>query len=282
LKERDEEVVDRLRRDLELSDDVLARGTPHFFINGKRLSGARPIEQFEALIDHGKQRAAKLVTDGVKPEKVYAHLQKGAASPGLPEKITGEIPSDGRPNRGANDAPIIVHVFSDFQCPYCREGEGNLEELLDLYPKKLRVVWHDFPLEFHERARPAARVARLAFEKKGNDGFWQMHGLLFGLTKAAPGLSDEQILAYAKKVGLSEASVREALDGPLYDEDIDAEMELGESFGIRGTPAYVIGGYLVTGAKPLRFLERVVELALRDQRKKDPTSASPDDKAMSD
>lgn len=265
LSGEDEEVNERVRRDMELSSDVQARGTPHFFVNGKRLTGARPLEQFDALISHGLDRARALVAEGIAPRDVYETLQKDAHSPGLPEKLTEEIPSEKRPSKGPADAPIVVHVFSDFECPYCREGEAGLEELAEEFPTTLRFVWHNFPLEFHERATPAARVAQLSFDEKGNSGFWKMHGLLFGLSAGGPALSDEQIRAHGKSLGLDMQKLEAALTGDLKQDIVENQMEIGAALGIRGTPAYVIGGYLVTGAKPLSYLERIVKMAEQDR-----------------
>ncbi len=253
---------ERIQRDLDLADDVLARGTPHFFINGKRLSGARPVEQFEALINFEKARAQSLLEKGIAPSKVYQTLQEDALAPGAPEKVAGPIDSTGRPSRGAKSAPVTIHIFSDFECPYCRRGEETLAELEKLYPEKLRIIWHDFPLPFHEQAMPAARAARYAFSEKGDAGFWKMHDALFGLDEENAEVSREQILSHGKDLGLDPTKLAAAMDSDTNDAAIQADMQLADSLGIQGTPAFVIGEYLITGARPLRALQRVVEMSL--------------------
>lgn len=265
LEDSDPGASARLRRDSDLSDDVLARGTPHFFINGKRLSGAQPVEQFEALVDLGLRRAEELEKNGVPATGIYAKLQEGALSPGIPVRLQETIGETGLPSRGSPDAPVTVHIFSDFECPYCREGEMILDELDQKFPGKLRYVWHDFPLDFHERARPAARAAREAFAQKGAQGFWKMHALLFGLENEATALGDEEILEHGKSLGLDPNKLKASLHAGKHDVAIDLEVARGAAVGIRGTPAYVIGGYVVTGLKPLRYLERIVERSIQDQ-----------------
>lgn len=274
LTGRDVDVTGRIQRDLDLSDDVLARGTPHFFINGKRLSGARPLEHFDALISHGKKRANDLMKEGVRPADVYARLQEQATSPGRPEKLASEIPEASRPERGPKDAPVVVHIFSDFQCPYCRVGEQTLLELEASFPGKLRFVWHDFPLDFHEQARPAARAAREVFRQKGNSAFWKMHALLFDLEGDEAKISDEDIVQHGSSLGMDGAALLEVANSTKHDAIIDEEIEFASSLGIRGTPAFVIGGYLVTGAKPAHYLERVVSLALSDKAEEKATAHS--------
>lgn len=264
LDGQDPELEARLSQDADLADDVLARGTPHFFINGKRLSGARPQEQFEALINFERKRARDLIAQGTKASDVYAALQKNAEAPGAPTRVTINVPSSDRPTQGPADAPVEVHVFSDFECPFCRRGEEILGELKALYPGKLRIVWHDFPLPFHKRALPAARAAREAFRQKGEEAFWEMHSALFGLEGEEAQVGEAQILEHGKKLDLDEEKLKAAIENTEDDDTFEEDMALAESLGIRGTPAFVIGGYLVTGAKPLRSLERVVDQALED------------------
>lgn len=265
LRDQSPPLSERLERDRILADDVLARGTPHFFINGKRLTGARPAAHFEALFEYELKRAQALVAQGTKPAQVYEALQETALSPGAPTKITLPVAIEGQPTRGSAQAPVVIHIFSDFECPYCQKGERDLLELSEAYPTQLRFIWHDLPLPFHDRARPAARAGRYVFSRKGSSGFWKMHAALFNLEGEEAELSDEQIVAHAKQLGLSEAQVRAALTDETWDEGIDADIALADSLGIHGTPAYIIGGYLVTGARPLNHLTRMVELALKDQ-----------------
>src|SRR5690606_14080239 len=131
---------------------------------------------------------------------------------------------------------VTIHVFSDFQCPYCKQGERLIEKLEETYKGQLRIIWHDFPLDFHEDARPAALAAREAFHQKGSAAFWKMHERLFAFDEEHPALTPEQIEGHATAVGLDAAKIREAIAEGRYDGEIDADIELGQSLGIRGTP----------------------------------------------
>jgi protein-disulfide isomerase len=72
----------RIDQDIALAEKVGARGTPTFFINGRKLSGAQPIEAFKAVIDEELARAQKLVASGTPAEKVYDVLTASAAQDG--------------------------------------------------------------------------------------------------------------------------------------------------------------------------------------------------------
>lgn len=264
LKPGDDALDQTIKLDEQLADDVLARGTPHFFINGKRLSGARPMEHFEALIEHELVNAHQELKGGVAPSELYEHVQRDAVSPGKPEKVDVAISAAGQPTRGPENAPIVVHVFSDFECPYCRQGEQLLTKLEADYPGKLRFVWHDFPLPFHKQALPAARAARQAFMERGNEGFWQMHHKLFALQGDGAKVDDEQIIAHAKDLGLNVEQIKQAMASNRFDAAIEKDQALAADLGINGTPAFVIGGYLVSGAGPEQRFRRVIDLALSE------------------
>src|SRR5690606_16034490 len=77
----------------ELAGDVQASGTPHFFVNGRRLKGAVPFDSFKPIIEEEIKKAQKLVDSGIKPQNLYAELIKNGKEPPPPEKKdAGEIP----------------------------------------------------------------------------------------------------------------------------------------------------------------------------------------------
>src|SRR5688572_18354511 len=258
----DRALEERIARDLELADDVQAAGTPHVFINGKRLAGARPLEHFEAIVLAEKKRAAERLAAGVSPRGLYDNLQTMAVQPGAPTAIEPPPVDPSSPTRGPKTAPVTVHVFSDFECPYCRQAEQTLLELERQHAGQLRVVWHDRPLDFHPLARPAARAGREAKRQGGDAAFWKLHALLFGLEAGKAQVSRSDILGHAKALRLDVAAMEKAIDSAAHDADIDRDIELATKLGFQGTPAFVVGRYALTGARDLRHFERLVDLSL--------------------
>jgi protein-disulfide isomerase len=75
--------------------------------------------------------------------------------------------SSDRKSLGSKSAPITMEVFSDFQCPACRNFyETTLKQLIDNYVNtgKVYLIHRDFPLEMHPYSRQAARFANAAAE----------------------------------------------------------------------------------------------------------------------
>jgi protein-disulfide isomerase len=254
-------------RDQLLADDFEARGTPHFFINGKRLSGAQPVENFIALIEPELARAKALVESGVARSAVYDKILERAEGPPEPEKKSVPPATAANPSRGPKNAPIVIHEFADFECPFCKRVLPTLQELEKAYPGKLRFVWHNLPLSFHQHANSTANAAMEAFAQRGATGFWAMHDLLFEHQSEPDGLERVSLDGYARRLGLDPKRFAAAIDGSGHRAAIDADSAVAKTAGITGTPAFVINGYFVSGAQPLMTFRRVVERALDELKK---------------
>lgn len=73
----DPKITARVQAQSQQCTSLGARGTPSFFVNGRYLSGAQPIESFRTLIDEEAKKAAALLRKGVKPKKLYDAIIKG-------------------------------------------------------------------------------------------------------------------------------------------------------------------------------------------------------------
>ena len=257
--------------DLNLAEDLQVRGTPHFFINGRRLSGARPYEDFETMvltaISEARQALGKAPA-GLTPGTYYNHLMQSADPLAGPKRVGEVIPVAGHPSWGPEKAPVVLHAFSDFECPFCARVEPTLAELQKLYPKDLKIVWHNLPLPFHKSARPAAAAVLEAYAQRGDTGFRKMHDLMFQShqRETGPALAAEDLRRYASEVGLDLTRFDQALADGRHNAAIDADIAQAESVGVDGTPGFVVGTWLTTGARPLRYLRALVDRSLAETR----------------
>jgi len=248
-----------IEADQDLASDFKASGTPHFFINGLRLSGAQPLENFVTAVETQLKVANALVAAGTPRAAVYDEIMKHAQDPDAPERKEIPAPTADNPSRGPLNAPIVIHEFADFQCPFCQKVDKTLVELSKAYPNKLRFVWHDYPLSFHDFARPAAIAAREVRAQKGDAGFWKFHDLLFSSDAA---LSDETLAKTGATLGLDSARMTAAQSDGRFDSLLAKDKALADDAGIRGTPAFVINGYYISGAQPLKAFKRIIRYAL--------------------
>jgi len=259
-----------ITEDQALAGRVGARGTPAFFINGRFLSGAQPIENFKTIIDDEITRAEKLVKAGVARGRVYAELTKGGlTAPKAAEPAAGNQPAQPRripdPNavykvpvgdsasKGPADALVTIVEFSEFQCPFCSRVLPTTKQIIDTYGRDVRIVFKHNPLPFHKDAGPASQ---LALEAHRQGKFWEAHDLLFENQRA---LTREDLEKYAQQLGLNMAKVRAALDGETYKAAIEADQALARSLGASGTPSFFINGRNLRGAQPFEAFKAVID-----------------------
>src|SRR5205814_10079354 len=144
--------------------------------------------------------------------------------------------------KGPKNAPITMVVFSDFQCPYCGRIEPTLAKLESDYPGKIRVVWKNYPLPFHQNAKPAANAA-LAAGEQGK--FWEMHDKLSANQQQ---LDRASLDKYAQELGLNMSKFKAALGGNKYEQQIASDMKEGTAAEVNGTPATFVNGRKIGGA----------------------------------
>jgi protein-disulfide isomerase len=248
--------------DGDLAEEIKAMGTPHFFINGRRLVGAQPIEKFTTLVDEELAKAKAMVARGVRRPSVYDELQKSAQAIDPPEMKTIPAAGPDQPFLGARDAKVVIVEFADFQCPFCGRVEATMQELLTLYPGKIKIVWRHRPLAFHPDAHLASEAAVEAFRQKGNDAFWAYQTLLFQKQSVSGGLKKKALLEYADRLGLDPVRFAAALEDHRDSAVVDADATIADAAGINGTPAFVINGVFISGAQPVGKFRRVIDRAL--------------------
>ena len=265
-------------KDQNLARSLGATGTPSFFINGRNLRGAQPFESFKRLIDEELAKAEKMVANGTPRARLYETIiAKGATSPKF---IGGDAPGGNRPpaaaqkyeiavpadapRKGARNAKVIIQEFSDFQCPFCNRVLPTVQQILQEYGDKVQIVWRNYPLPFHQNARPAAIAAWEVYKQKGNDAFWKYHDLLFQNQRS---LDTETLVRLAQQVGANGAQVRRAIEEKRHDAIVQRDMDAVRKAGARiGTPSFFINGRLVQGAQPFEAFKAAIEQALKEAR----------------
>jgi protein-disulfide isomerase len=254
----------KLDANSELANDLNARGTPHFFVNGYRLSGAQPFEKFQEVIDAQLSKARAVVARGIAKDKVYDEIMKEGKAPPPPEKKNVAAPTKDNPVKGAASAKVTIQIFSDFQCPFCKRVEPTLKQIADEYKDKVKFVWRNMPLPFHQDAPLASEAAMEVYSQKGAAAFWKYHDDLFDAQGTESGIKRENLEKLAQAAGCDMAKFKEALDSHKHKAKIDADVAVANQAGINGTPAFAINGYFISGAQPYPAFKAAVQRALKD------------------
>ncbi len=256
--------ADKFEQSSDLAMDFEARGTPHFFVNGRRVKGAQPFPEFKKLIDEQLIKAKAMVAKGTPRAKVYEQIMKeGKSPPPPPKKDIGAPPKDA-PFKGNPNAKIVIQEFSDFECPFCSRVNPTLKQVMAEHGDDVKIVWRNMPLPFHKSAPLAAEASLEIKKQKGNDAFWQYHDKLFAGQKD-PGLDRPQLEKYASEIaGIDMAQFKKALDDRTHQAAVQADEADAKKAGISGTPAFTVNGYFISGAQQYPAFKKAISLAKKD------------------
>jgi len=208
------------------------------------------IEEF--LSNQKKGEVAQKYLEELKTKnKVVVMLQE-------PEPDRVQVEAKG-PAMGPADAKVTIVEFSDFQCPFCSRAKEVVDKVMADYKGKVRLVFRDYPLPFHDKATKAAEAGQCANEQKK---FWEMHDYMFA---NQDGLAVEQLKAGAKSKGLDAKQFDACLDSGKFASNVQEDLKAGQALGVEGTPHFFINGRVLSGAQPYEKFKEVIdsELALK-------------------
>lgn len=237
-----------LASDAELGTLLFVRDTPTLFVNGKRFTGFVPRAVLDEAVERERRAVTLLLASGVAPSRTYTErARKNVLNLGDDPLPRSCVPSEDAPAFGPSAAAVTVVEFTDLECELCRQGEASLASALKPYANDVRVVWRNFPLPQHHRARLAAGVALAARGAAGDAAFFSVTRALF----APRVLVDDQSLTDAlSRSGLDAAALLAASKAGSYEATLQNDIQLAEKLGVNGAPTYFVNGYKVAGALP--------------------------------
>jgi protein-disulfide isomerase len=199
------------------------------------------------------------------------YLETRAPAPARLSDLRASDEGAGRKNLLANDPAmpsvtpqgydVTVVVFSDYQCPYCRKLHVALNQLL-ASDSKVRIVYRDWPI-FGAASVEGARVAMAARYQGKHAAF--NDALMAGPVK----FNSTDIRRAAARAGVEWRRLQADLarHGAEIEGGLERTVQLARGMGLSGTPALVIGDYLIPGAVDAATLSEAVK-AVRQGRLK--------------
>ncbi len=161
-----------------------------------------------------------------------------------------------QPALGAKDAKVTVVEYSDFQCPYCSKAGPIAHAMLQQYDGKVKLMYVNYPLPFHQYAYKAAEASECALDQ---GKFWEYHDMLF---ENQDRLAANDLKGYAKTLGLDTAKFNSCLDNGEKISAVESDISQAKRTGVTGTPTFMIGNTKVVGADAQK-LDDAIQAALR-------------------
>ena len=165
---------------------------------------------------------------------------------------------------GSVDAPAVLVVYSDYQCPYCAAWNDETLPVLMEYvdDDQLRIEWRDLNVygQDSERASLAAYAAGLQGK------FWEYHEALFkdGETRQPDELSEEGLVALAGDLGLNTEQFSYDMNSNETLDQIFVNALEGVELGAHSTPSFVLNDMTLVGAQPTEVFVGAVDEVLAD------------------
>jgi len=167
-----------------------------------------------------------------------------------------------RPLRGMAKAPITIVAYSDFQCPFCSRAEKNIGEVLQKYPNQVKYLFKHFPLAFHPVAKPAAQAYE-AIALQSKEKALKFQEELFSNQPKLGQMKEAFLEEAAAKVGANVARMKKDMNSEQVMKRIESDMAEGKAMGVSGTPAFLVNGVFIKGARPTQDFVMVIERWLK-------------------
>ena len=165
-----------------------------------------------------------------------------------------------QPSFGEPGAPVVVVVYSDFQCSFCREEAKVIrEQLPKAFPNQVRVYYKDFPLEqIHPWAKPAAIAGRCVFRQKPA-AFWEYHDWVFeNQSQITAENLKTKVTEWASGKGLEPLQLSSCIDTKATEAEVDKAMAEARALGVNSTPTLFVNGRRVVGQVPFEQLRSII------------------------
>ncbi len=187
-----------------------------------------------------------------------------------------KVSVDDDPVLGNKNAKVTLIDFSDYECPFCkRYFDETYPQIKKDYVDtgKVKIVFRDLPLSFHQNAHKEAQAAECAREQGGDAVYYKYHDEIFNRTTSnGTGLALTELPVIANDLGLNGSSLQSCLDSEKYKAEVDKDLADASAAGASGTPTFFIGkstsngvieGSKLVGAQPFSAFKTIIDQQLK-------------------
>jgi protein-disulfide isomerase len=162
--------------------------------------------------------------------------------------------------KGNINAKITLIEYSDFECPFCKNFEPILKQVMDTYGDKVRLVYRQYPLPFHANAQKESEASECVANLGGNDAFWKFADAIYQRTTSnGTGFALDQLGPLAAEVGVDQTAFQSCLDSGKYEKLVKDSIAEGQGAGVSGTPSTFVNGTPIVGACPFATFESAIK-----------------------
>lgn len=150
--------------------------------------------------------------------------------------------------RGNPDAPLVLVEYSDFECGFCRRGYQTVMELMDRYDGKIQFIYKHLPLNFHQNAMLASQYYE-ALRLQSDELAFAFHDQVFEQHERIRN-GKSFFDSIAQEIGADMGKLEDDVSSDVVLQRIEEDKQEAASFGMQGTPGFILNGIPVRGAYP--------------------------------
>ncbi len=180
-----------------------------------------------------------------------------------------KIHTDMSPSFGSKDAPLVLVLFSDFECPACKEEAKTIRDnVAKDYPTQVRVYFKDYPLEQIHPWAKAGAIAGRCVARQNAQSFWDFYDWIYEhQTEITAENLKDKVLEFAKTKNLDTLQLDRCMDTKAPEGDVDKSIAEGKALKIDQTPTLFINGRRIPGAAPWQNLKSLIDAELEYAKK---------------
>jgi protein-disulfide isomerase len=186
-------------------------------------------------------------------EKRQAEQQRVAQSSALKENRQTLLNAPHSIVAGNPKGDVTLIEFFDYNCGYCKKALADVRSLAKADPK-LRLVMKDFPVLGPDSVE-ASQVALAVKNQLQGEKLFEYH---VRVLESRGRVNGERAMAVAKEMGVDVARVQKDMQSPEVRAALQENVGLGDKLGLTGTPAFIVGDEIISGAVGMEPLKQVV------------------------
>ena len=180
-----------------------------------------------------------------------------------------KLKTEFQPSLGTPGAPVVIVMFSDFECPYCKTEAAMLRQnLLSAYPTQVRLYFKDFPIEsLHPWAKPAAMAGRCVF-RQNPSSFWTYFDWIYAHQAdiTAQNLKDK-VMEWAKgDKDIDVLQLGQCMDTKATEAEVDKNLAEGRALEVNATPTLFVNGRRIAQSIEWPNLRGIIDYEIEYQK----------------
>jgi protein-disulfide isomerase len=199
---------------------------------------------------------------------VQGVIYDAATNPFKPD--LDKLKTEFQPSFGTPGATVVLVVFSDFECPHCKDEAVMLRQnLLGVYPTQVRLYFKDFPLESLHLWAKAAAIAGRCVLRQNASAFWEYHDWIFAHQAeiATPENLKDKVMEWAKGAkDIDALQLGRCMDTKATEAEVDKNIAEAKALGLNSTPTLFVNGRRIAQSIDWTNLRGIIDYEIEYQK----------------